>query len=303
LRYSGFAELIQQAENLRGIKVAIAAVADKEVLETVKLARASGYIEPILVGDQLKISELAYDAELDLSGIEVVHEPNPMLAAHRAVDQVVEGNARFLMKGLVNTADFLRAVLRPERGLKTERLLSHLGAFEIPGFQHLYFVTDAGINIAPTLEQKKEILKNTITYLTAIGMEQINIAALAANEVPSEKMPASMDAKVLADLSKTGYFPGAMIEGPLALDGAISSEALIHKGIKSEINGDTDVFLVPTIEVGNVLAKSLVYFAGGTMAGIILGARVPIVLTSRNDSPKSKLMSIIMAALSRNTVM
>lgn len=303
MRYSGFAELIQQAENLRGIKVAIAAVADKEVLETVKLARASGYIEPILVGDQLKISELAYDAELDLSGIEVVHEPNPMLAAHRAVDQVVEGNARFLMKGLVNTADFLRAVLRPERGLKTERLLSHLGAFEIPGFQHLYFVTDAGINIAPTLEQKKEILKNTITYLTAIGMEQINIAALAANEVPSEKMPASMDAKVLADLSKTGYFPGAMIEGPLALDGAISSEALIHKGIKSEINGDTDVFLVPTIEVGNVLAKSLVYFAGGTMAGIILGARVPIVLTSRNDSPKSKLMSIIMAALSRNTVM
>lgn len=303
MRYSGFTELIQQAENLRGIKVAIAAAADKEVLETVKLARASGYIEPILVGDQLKISELAHDAELDLSSIEVVHEPNPMLAAHRAVDQVVEGNARFLMKGLVNTADFLRAVLRPERGLKTERLLSHLGAFEIPGFQHLYFVTDAGINIAPTLEQKKEILKNTIAYLTAVGMEQINIAALAANEVPSEKMPASMDAKALADLSKTGYFPGATIEGPLALDGAISSEALIHKGIKSEINGDTDVFLVPTIEVGNVLAKSLVYFAGGTMAGIILGARVPIVLTSRNDSPKSKLMSIIMAALSRNTVM
>lgn len=301
MRYSGFAELIRQAENLRGIRVAVAAAADQEVLEAVKLAQGGGYIEPILVGDQQEISRLCHDIELDIKGCQIIHEPNPMLAAHKAVDQVVDGNAQFLMKGLVNTADFLRAVLRPERGLKTERLLSHLGAFEVPGFPHLFFITDAGINIAPTLEQKKEILNNTIIYLKSIGMEQINISALAANEVPSAKMPATMDALALTDLNKSGYFPGATVEGPLALDGAISSESLLHKGIKSEINGDTDVFLVPTIEAGNILAKSLVYFAGGTMAGIILGAQVPIVLTSRNDPPCSKLISIIMAALSRNT--
>lgn len=302
MRYTGFENLMESAKHLHTVKVAVAAAADKEVLEAVKLAQEGGYIKPILVGDREKITLLAAEIGLDLSNSEIIHESDLKRAADQAVDQVVDGNAQFLMKGLVNTGDFLRAVLRPERGLKTGRLLSHLGAFEIPGFPHLYFVTDGGINIAPNLDQKKEIVTSTIDYLKSIGMEKINIVALAANEIPSSKMPASMDAKALADLSKAGYFPGAIVEGPLALDGAISAAALKHKGIQSEINGDPDVFLAPTIEVGNVLAKSLVYFAGGMMAGIILGAQVPIVLTSRNDSPRSKVMSIIMAALSRNQV-
>ncbi len=303
MRYTGFENLMERVKNLTTVKVAVAAAADKEVLEAVKLAQEGGYIEPLLVGDREKIHLIAEEIGLDLSRSKIVHEPNPDQAAHQAVDQVVNGKAQFLMKGQVNTADFLRAVLRSERGLKTGRLLSHLGAFEIPGFPHLYFVTDGGINIAPNLEQKKVILTNTIEYLRSIGMGKINIVALAANEIPSTKMSASMDAKALAEMSKAGCFPGgAIVEGPFALDGAISSSALRHKGIQSEINGDTDVFLAPTIEVGNVLAKSMVYFAGGMMAGIILGAQVPIVLTSRNDSPRSKLMSIIMAALSRNEI-
>lgn len=302
MRYTGFENLMERARNFNTVKVAVAAAADKEVLEAVKLAQEGGYIEPLLVGDREKIYLLAEEIGLHLGKSIIVHEPNPDQAAHQAVDQVVNGKAQFLMKGLVNTADFLRAVLRSERGLKTGRLLSHLGAFEIPGFSHLFFVTDGGINIAPNLEQKKEILTNTIEYLQSIGMHKINIVALAANEIPSTKMSASMDAKVLAEMSKAGGFPGAIVEGPLALDGAISSSALRHKGIESEINGDTDVFLAPTIEVGNVLAKSMVYFAGGMMAGIILGAQVPIVLTSRNDSPRSKVISIIMAALSRDEI-
>lgn len=302
MRYTGFENLMDCARNLNTVKVAVAAAADKEVLEAVKLAQEGGYIEPILVGDREKVVLLAEEIGLDLSKSKIIHETNLEQAANQAVDQVVDGEAQFLMKGLVNTADFLRAVLRPERGLKTGRLLSHLAALELPGFPHLYFVTDGGMNIAPNLEQKKQILTSTIDYLKSIGMEKINVVALAANEIPSLKMPASMDAKALAELSKAGYFQGAIVEGPLALDGAMSSAALRHKGIESEINGDTDVFLVPTIEVGNVLAKSLVYFAGGMMAGIILGAQVPIVLTSRNDSPRSKVMSIIMAALSRQAV-
>jgi phosphate butyryltransferase len=299
MRYTGFENLMEQVKILNCAQVAVAAAADKEVLEAVKMALEGGFIEPILVGDEPKIFELAQEIGLDLKRCQVINALNPEQAAHIAVDTVVDGKAQFLMKGLVNTAEFLRAVLRSERGLRTGRLLSHLGAFEVPGFSHLFYITDGGINVAPNLEQKKEILTNTIEYLRAIGMEKVMVVALAANEVPSPKISASTDAYSLAEMSLAGEFPGAIIEGPLALDGAVSASALKHKGIQSEINGDADVLLVPTIEVGNVLGKSLVYFAGGIMAGIILGAQVPIVLTSRNDSPRSKLLSIIMASLSR----
>lgn len=299
MRYSGFEALLERARSLGQVNVAVAAAADKEVLEAVKMAQESGFAKPVLVGDVGRIEELAQQIGLDLQGAEIIHEPDPVIAAHLAVDAVVEGKAHFLMKGLVNTADFLRAVLRPEKGLRTGRLLSHLLAVQVPGCKHLYFVTDGGMNIAPTLEQKKEILQTTITYLHSIGMEEVRAVALAANEVPSPKMPASMDALELSRMSQAGEFPGAIVEGPLALDGAVSAAALEHKGIKSQINGDTDLFLVPTIEVGNALGKSMVYFAGGMMAGLVLGAKVPIVLTSRNDSAKSKLVSLALAALSR----
>jgi phosphate butyryltransferase len=299
MRYTGFENLIERAKSLSCAKVAVAAAADKEVLEAVKLAQEGGFIEPILVGDEQKIISIAQEIGLDLNQCQIIQETDSEQAAHKAVDAVIDGKAHFLMKGLINTGDFLRAVLRPKRGLKTGRLLSHLGAFEVPGFPHLFFLTDGGMNIAPNLEQKKEILTSTLEYLHSIGMETVKVVLLGANEVPSPKMPATMDAHALSEMNQKGSFPGAIVEGPLALDGAVSAAALRHKGIQSEINGDADVFLVPTIEVGNVLGKSLVYFAGGMMAGIILGAQVPIVLTSRNDPPRSKLMSILMASLSR----
>lgn len=299
MRFSGFDSLHERAKSLGPAKVAVAAAEDKEVLEAIKLAKNEGLITPVLVGDADLIKRLAQDVRLDLEKVELIHEISPVAAANKAVDAVVDGQAHFVMKGLVNSSDFLRAVLRSDRGLRTGRLLSHLSAFQVPGFSRLLFVTDGGMNIAPDLAQKKEILENNLLYLKGIGMDLVNVIVLAANEVASPKMQATMDAQALAEMSRAGEFPGAIVEGPLALDGAVSAAALKHKGISSQINGDVDLILVPTIEVGNVLGKSMVYFAGATMAGIVLGAKVPIVLTSRNDTPRSKFMALAMAALSR----
>lgn len=301
MRFSGFESLLDKAKSLGRAKVAVAAAADKEVLEAIKLAEKEGLITPILVGDVFEIKRLAKEIGFSLDGAELIHEPSPEAVAHRAVDAVVDGQAHFLMKGLINSADFLRAVLRPDRGLRTGRLLSHLAAFQVPGFPRMLFVTDGGMNIAPNLAQKTEILENSLLYLKGMGMDSVNVVVLTANEVANPKMQATMDAQALAEMSLAGEFPGAIVEGPLALDGAVSAAALKHKGISSQINGEVDLFLVPSIEVGNVLAKSLVYFAGATMAGIVLGAQVPIVLTSRNDTPRSKFMALSMAALSRRS--
>jgi phosphate butyryltransferase len=301
MRFSGFESLLDRAKSLGRAKVAVAGAADKEVLEAIKIAEKEGLVTPVLVGDADRIKRLAQEIGLSLNGAELIHEPRPEAAAHQAVDAVLNGQAHFLMKGQINSSDFLRTVLRPDQGLRTGRLLSHFSAFQVPGFSRLLFVTDGGLNIAPNLAQKKEILANSLLYLKDIGMDLVNVVVLAANEVASEKMPATMDALALTEMSQAGEFPGAIVEGPLALDGAVSAAALKHKGIVSRINGDVDLFLVPTIEVGNVLGKSLVYFAGATMAGIVLGAQVPIVMTSRNDTPRSKFMALTMAALSRRS--
>ncbi|WP_282433783.1 bifunctional enoyl-CoA hydratase/phosphate acetyltransferase [Desulfosporosinus hippei] len=299
MRFSGFDALFDRAKSLGRAKVAVAAAADKEVMEAIKLAEQEGLITPLLIGDVNQIEELALEIGWNLERAKLIHEANPQEAAHKAVDAIVNGEADFLMKGLINSSDFLRAVLRPEGGLRTGRLLSHLAAFQVPGYSHLFFVTDGGMNIAPDLTQKKQILENSLFYLQRIGMDLVNVIILAANEMIDPKMPATMDAKELVAMGKAGEFSGAIVEGPLALDGAVSAVALKHKGISSKINGEVDLILTPTIEVGNVLGKSMVYFAGATMAGIVLGAKVPIVLTSRSDTPRNKFMAITMAALSR----
>lgn len=299
MRYESFEALTVQAKSLSLARVAVAAAADREVLQAVKMAQDEGLVKPVLVGDVPQIKGLALEIGLRLEEAELVHEPDAVRAAHKAVDEVVEGKADFLMKGLVNSSDFLRAVLRSERGLKTGRLLSHLAAFHVPSYPQLLFVTDGGMNIGPDLKQKKEILENTLGYLHGIGMEQVKVIALTANEVVNPKMPQTVDAHALSEMGEKGEFPGAIVEGPLALDCAVSAAALKHKGLQSQIGGKADVLLVPTIEVGNVLGKSLVYFAGATMAGVVLGAQVPVVLTSRSDTPRSKLMALTLASLSR----
>jgi len=287
--------MMEKARKVGPLKVAVAAASDRDVLEAVKMAGEAGFADPILVGDKPRIVELLKDLEVDPRAVEVVHERDPFQAAQRAVDLIAAGQAQMLMKGLVNTAVFLKAVLRRENGLRQGKLLCHLSAFEIPGYSRLIFMADGAFNIAPGVEEKRQILHNCLDYLHRIGMTEVKVALLAANEVPSPKMPASMDAVALAQLAAKGEFPGAIVEGPLALDGAVSAQALKIKGIQSRINGEADLLLVPSIEVGNVLYKSLVYFAGAESAGVVLGAKVPIVLTSRTDSPHSKLLSFAMA--------
>lgn len=298
MKLDTFDDMILEAKKLGPLRVAVAAAADPSTLEGVRLARREGLIEPILVGDQGKISEWADKVELNLSDIQVVHEVRPDLASHKAVDLVAAGEAQVLMKGLVNTVDFLRAVLRPERGLRTGRRLSHLSGLQVPTRKKILWVTDAAMNIAPDLEQKQELLENAIDFLHRLCIDPVKVVALAANEIPSPKMPSSTDAQRLAELNREGRFSGAIVEGPLALDGALSSWALAHKGIASTIDGDPDLLLVPAIDAGNILIKSVVHLAGGLLAGIVLGAQVPIVLTSRSDPPQSKLVSIAAAILS-----
>ena len=199
------------------------------------------------------------------------------------------------MKGMVNSSDFLRAVLHPECGLRTDRLLCHLAAFEVPGDKKLVFHTDGGMNVAPTLAEKKDIVRSSLRALADLGIDCPKVAVLAANEVVSPKMPATVDAQALMEMNRRGELGPAIVEGPMAMDVALSREAAAHKGIKSRIAGDVDLFVVPGIEAGNILGKALIHCAGAQSAGVILGATRPVVMVSRADSAAAKLNSIALA--------
>jgi phosphate butyryltransferase len=201
------------------------------------------------------------------------------------------------MKGLIPTADLLRAVLDKEFGLRTGRVLSHAATFEISGFERLLTVTDGGMNLAPALAQKADIIQNSVALVNALGISPVKVAALAAVEVVNPDMPATLDAAMLAKMAERGQIKGAIVDGHLALDNAISAEAAAHKGIKSPVAGNVDVLLVPDINAGNVLGKSLIYFAKAKMAGLILGAARPVVVTSRADTHEGKVLSIALGAL------
>jgi len=287
-------------EALRGMpprRVAVAVAQDESVLEAVQGARQQGLAEFVLVGDVKKIRSVADQIGVSLEGLEIVHEPDDRLAAAEAVAMVSRGQAEVVMKGLINTADLLRAVLDKERGLRTGRVLSHAAVFEIPGYDRLIIMTDGGMNIAPTVQQKAEIIQNSVALAKALAIKPVKVAALAAVEVVNPDMPATLDASALAKMADRGQIRDAIVDGPLALDNAISEEAARHKGIVSPVAGKADVLLVPDIEAGNILGKSLVYFAKARIAGIILGAAKPVIVTSRADSHEAKIASIALGVL------
>ncbi len=277
-------------------KIAVAAAEDKPVLEAVANAYNQGICDAVLVGNEEKIKKLSADIGFDLSNIEIINETNPALASKKAVESVKTGNAQILMKGLVNTADFLRAILDKEKGLRTGKLLSHISYFESPNYHKLIALTDVAQNIAPTLEEKVAIINNAVDMFHRLGIEKPKIALLAAVENVNPKMPATIDAAIITMMNKRNQIKGCIIDGPLAFDNAVSKEATEHKGIISDVAGDSDMLFVPNIEVGNVLYKSFTYFGNAIVSAIILGATAPIVLTSRADSDRSKLMSIALAA-------
>ena len=276
--------------------IAVAAGEDDNVLQAVAAAKNEGIASAIIVGDIDKIKKISDEEGIDISDYEIIEEKIPAVSAKKAVSLIRDKKAHILMKGMVGTADFLRAVLNKENGLREGALLSHIGFFELDTYPKVLGLTDAAQNIAPDLNEKVEILKNSINAFHRFGIENPKIGLLAAVEVVNPKMEATIHAALISMMNKRGQIKGATIDGPLAFDNIVSKEAAEHKGILSPVAGDADLIMAPEIETANALYKSFTYFAKGTVAAIILGAAAPIVLTSRADTDRSKLMSIALAA-------
>lgn len=295
-----FKELLEAAKMQRRMKIVVAAAQDEDVIRAVSQAKEMGLAEPVLVGDEGKIKEIMGELKLNAGEYEIINEPDLVQAARRAVELVRNGKGDFLMKGLLQTADIMRAVLDKEIGLRTDKLISHVMVYEAPSYKKLIYLTDGGMTVAPDLEQKVQILENAITVCKAMKMDRIYASCLAGAETVNPKIPATVDAKAIADMKDKWEARNVAVQGPVALDLAISSEACEHKGYKGEGAGNADILLVPYYEVGNALGKALTYFAGARSAGIIMGAKVPIVLVSRADSAESKLLSIALGSVIAN---
>ena len=288
-----FDGLLSEVTNYPVKKVAIAAAQDHTVIEAALRARKEKIAEPLFTGDEGRIKEVAESHGLDIRGIPLIHCADEIEAAKQAVQAVVEGKADIVMKGYIHTDDFLRAVLNKEKGLRTGVIMSHVFAAELPGRDRLLFVTDGAMNIAPNLEHKAEIVLNAVHLAQVLGYAEPRVAALAAVELLNPAMAATIDATCLHTMGERRQFsPKCIVDGPYALDNAISELAARHKGISGAVAGNADILLVPDIEAGNILVKSLVYFAGARVAGVVVGAKNPVVLTSRADSAESKFLSI-----------
>jgi phosphate butyryltransferase len=291
--------LIENATKYTDMTVAVAAAEDEEVIDAVTMALDRHFGKFILYGDREQILQLLKQKNYANSdNIEIVHVNSTVQAAELAVKAVHFNEANVLMKGNIPTATLLKAVLNKEYGLRTGKVLSHVAVFEVPGYDRLIIVTDAAMNISPDLEQKAQIVTNAVAVAHSIGIEMPKVAPLAAVEVVNPSMPATMDAAALTMMQNRGQIKGCIIDGPLALDNAVSVMAAEHKRIHSEVAGKADILLVPDIEAGNMLYKSLVYFANAKVGAIIAGAKAPIVLTSRSDSAESKLYSLALAVCS-----
>ncbi len=277
-------------------RMVLAAAQDHNSLTSAIMAARDGFIEPILVGDKEAVQKIASDHNLDLSGLRMIHEPDTDMAVEIAVKMVRSNQADILMKGKVGTSSLLKAVLNKEWGLRSGALLSHFAIFEIEAYHKLIAVTDVAMNIAPNLQDKISIVNNSVACLNKLGIDMPKVAVLGAVEMVSENMQATLDAALLSKMNQRDQIRHCLIDGPLAFDNAISLESAIHKGIRSDVAGDTDLLLMPDIEVGNVLYKSLVFFAHAGVAAVILGATAPIVLTSRSDTDQAKYYSILLAA-------
>lgn len=292
-----FAEIMQTARQKGPKTIAVAAAHDLEVLLAVKNARDLGLAEAILVGDASRIRQIAQANQLDLTGVVIIDQADAVQACRTAVQLVSEGKAQILMKGLVDTAVILKAVLDKEIGLRTENVLSHVAVAEIAGYDRLFYITDAAMNIEPDLITKKQIIENSIQVANALGKDHPKVACICAVEKVNAKMKATVDAAALVKMNESGELGGCLVAGPLALDNAVSLEAAQHKGITNPVAGNADILVMPFIEPGNMLYKSIVFFAKGKLAGIVVGAKAPIVLTSRADSDEAKLNSIAIGVL------
>lgn len=292
-----FNDVIKYAKE-RGPKIiSVACSQDKEVLIAVDMAKKEGIANVILVGDIEKTKEIAKELNIDLDGYELIDEKDLAQASLKAVSLVSEGKADMVMKGLVDTSIILKAVLNKEVGLRTGNILSHVAVFDVKGYDRLFFITDAAMNLSPDLQGKKQIIENACVVAHALDIENPKVAAICAKEKVNPKMQDTVDAKDLEEMCANGDIKGCIVGGPFALDNAVSEEAAKHKGMSHPIAGKADILLAPDIEAGNILYKSLVFFSETKNAGVIVGAKAPIILTSRADSEETKLNSIALGVL------
>ena len=289
---------VMEVARQRGPKtVSVACAQDADVLMAVTKAKEAGIAEAILVGDQEKIDAIASEQGLDLSSFEIIDIKDPVEASLKAVELVSSGKAQMVMKGMVDTSVILKAVLNKEIGLRTGNVLSHIAAFEVKGFDRLFLVTDAAMNIKPDLNTKKQMIENAVIVAKALDNEMPKVAVICAKEKANPAMPDTMDAAELTAMNERGEITGCIVGGPFAIDNAVSVEAAELKGISHPVAGHADILVAPNIEGGNILYKTLGFMAFSESAAVILGAKAPIVLTSRADSDESKLNSIALGVL------
>ena len=292
-----YERVLERCRGLDPVPTAVVYPCEKTALAGAVEAAEKGLTEPILVGPAATIREIAAGAGIDLGPISIVDAPDGPASAARAVELVREGRAELLMKGSLHTDELLAAVVARDRGLRTGRRISHVFLMDVPTYHKVLIVTDAAINIAPVLEDKVDICQNAIDLAITLGVPQPKVAILAAVETVNSKMPATLDAAALCKMAERGQIRGGILDGPLAFDNAISEQAAVTKGIRSPVSGDPDILIAPDLEAGNILAKQLSFLANADSAGLVLGARVPIILTSRADSVRSRIASCAVAAL------
>ncbi|MDF2788384.1 MAG: Phosphate butyryltransferase [Neobacillus sp.] len=297
--YKNFTELIRriQSSDIKR-RVAVVAAQDEHTLEAVLKARQDRIVEPVLIGNLPKIKDVLERLNVTLDDNQLIHVEDDVSAAWKAVELIHENKADFIMKGKIQTADLLKAVVNKEKGLGTGRVMSHLVLHELPGYHKLLAVTDGGMMMYPNLDEKKQIIENAVNIYKSLGYECPKVAVLTAVEKVNPKMPETIDADTLKRMNLDGTLTGCIVEGPISYDLTMSKESAEIKGFDSRVTGDADILVVPNITVGNILGKSLVYSAGAKMAGFIVGAKVPIVLTSRGSSSEEKYLSLVLSASS-----
>lgn len=292
-----YSEMLEAAAAVGPVSAVIVAAQEYEALVAVCTAQERGIIDPILIGDRHHILQLAQERGLDLSAIPLIHQPDSASAADEAMRVVARGEARVAVKGQVQTSVFLHAALRHEAGLRTGRLISHAGIYEIPGFDRLLLIADGGVVLYPTREQKVEIVSNSITVAKALGMEQPKVALLAAADEILSGLPVTVEIGEIVAMQERWHSEGAWVDGPFLLDTAVSAQIASQRGRNGPVAGHANVLVGPDVESVNIMAKGITYFAGGSMAGLVVGARVPLVVGSRSDPPETRLACLAAGAL------
>jgi phosphate acetyltransferase len=294
---SKYDRLIARAKQVPAVRTVIAHPCDESSLRGAVEAAEAGIIKPIFVGPAAKIAVVARTARINIDPYEIVDAPHSDAAAAKAVELIREGKGEVLMKGSLHTDELMRAVTSSQTGLRTARRISHVFVMDVPNYPETLFITDAAINIFPDLDAKHDIIQNAIDLWTQVGLGTPRVAILSAVETVTSKIPSTIEAAALCKMADRGQITGGILDGPLAFDNAIDPEAARIKGIKSEVAGRAQILVVPDLEAGNMLAKNLSFMAKADSAGIVLGARVPIVLTSRADSVRSRMASCAVAVL------